>query len=98
MSELLSLSAVFVLGAVAGSFLAKCVERLPLEKSLVWPGSRCRNCCQPIAWRDSIPLVSYWLRGGRCRACGKPFSIRFFAIELVTALSFVALYYLEVIE
>src|SRR5204862_1713143 len=48
--------------------------------------------------RDSIPLVSYWLRRGRCRNCGQPFSVRYFAIELLTAASFVALYYLEVIE
>src|SRR5438105_4124045 len=98
MPELLPLAVVFLAGAVVGSFLNKCIERLPFEKSLIWPGSRCRHCCQPIAWRDSIPLVSYWLCRGRCRSCGRPFSVRYFAIELLTAGSFVALYYLEVVE
>jgi leader peptidase (prepilin peptidase)/N-methyltransferase len=98
MSDWLCLAAVFVLGAVVGGFLAKCIERLPLEKSLLWPGSRCQQCLQPIAWRDSIPLVSFWLRRGRCRTCGQPFSLRFFAIELLTALGFAGLYYLEVLD
>lgn len=98
MSDWFCLAAVFALGAAAGSFLTKCIERLPLEKSLFWPGSRCQQCLQPIAWRDSIPLLSYWLRRGRCRVCGKPFSTRFFAIELLTAIGFAGLYYLEVID
>lgn len=98
MTEWLGLAAVFVLGAAVGSFLNKCIERLPLEKSLWWPDSRCRHCWQPIGWHDSLPLLSYWLRSGRCRTCGQPFSVRFFAIELLTALGFAALYYLEVID
>ena len=32
---------VFVLGAAFGSFLNVCVYRLPHEKSLLWPESRC---------------------------------------------------------
>ena len=98
MTEWICLAFVFALGAVVGSFLNKCIERLPFEKSLFWPGSRCRNCLQSIGWLDSIPLLSYWLRRGCCRTCGKPFSLRFFAIELLTALGFAGLYYLEVID
>src|SRR4051812_6157611 len=89
---------VFVIGAVVGSFLNVCVARLPLEKSLLWPGSRCGRCYQPIRWYDNLPLISYlWLRG-RCRACGATYSMRYFFIELATALGFVGLFYLEVIE
>ena len=50
---------VFVIGACVGSFLNVCIHRLPLEKSLLWPGSRCGHCLQPIPWQDNIPLVSY---------------------------------------
>lgn len=90
------LISVFAIGAAVGSFLNVCIYRLPLEKSLLWPSSRCGHCLQPIHWYDNIPLLSYWLLKGRCRACGAGFSSRYFFVELLTALGFVALYYLEV--
>jgi leader peptidase (prepilin peptidase)/N-methyltransferase len=89
---------LFVLGACVGSFLNVCIYRLPLEKSIVWPGSHCGQCFQPIRWYDNLPLTSYWLLRGRCRACGAAFSVRYFLIELLTGLVFAGLFYLEVIE
>jgi leader peptidase (prepilin peptidase)/N-methyltransferase len=89
---------VFLIGAAIGSFLNVCIYRLPLEKSIIWPGSRCGHCLKPIRWRDNIPLISYWLLGGRCRDCGKSFSAQYFAIELLTALGFVGLFYLVIVE
>jgi leader peptidase (prepilin peptidase)/N-methyltransferase len=92
------LAAVFVIGIVVGSFLNVCIARLPLEKSVLWPGSRCGRCLQPIRWYDNLPLLSYlWLRG-RCRICQEPFSIRYFLVEFLTGLGFVGLFYLEVVE
>ena len=89
--------AVFVLGAIVGSFLNVAIARLPLEKSLLWPGSHCGSCYQAIRWYDNLPLISYlWLRG-RCRLCGARFSIRYFLIEFITACFFVGLFYVEVI-
>jgi leader peptidase (prepilin peptidase)/N-methyltransferase len=88
---------VFVLGAAVGSFVNVCVYRLPYERSLFWPGSRCGKCYQAIRWYDNLPLVSYWLLRGRCRVCGAPFSIRYFLIELFTGLGFCLVFYLVVI-
>jgi leader peptidase (prepilin peptidase)/N-methyltransferase len=88
---------VFVTGAVVGSFLNVCIFRVPLEKSVFWPGSRCGHCYQPIRGYDNIPLVSYWLLRGRCRICKTSFSSRYFFVELLTALSFVGLFHLEVV-
>jgi len=96
MALLFQLTLVFLLGASVGSFVNVCIARLPLEKSLLWPGSRCSRCLQPIRWYDNLPLISYWVLRGRCRACGARFSARYFLIELFTALSLVGLYYLEV--
>jgi leader peptidase (prepilin peptidase)/N-methyltransferase len=93
-----ALLAVFILGAILGSFLNVCIYRMPLEKSIIWPGSRCGHCLQAIRWYDNIPLLSYWLLRGRCRICGTRFSARYFWIELLTALGLVGLYYLEVIR
>lgn len=87
----------FLAGAAVGSFLNVCIYRLPHEKSLLWPHSRCGHCLQVIRWYDNIPLISYWLLRGRCRTCGHWFSMRYFGIELLTSLSFAGLFYLEVI-
>src|SRR5579864_6795937 len=89
---------LFLLGAAVGSFLNVCIYRIPLEKSFIWPGSRCGHCLQPIRWYDNIPLVSYWVLRGKCRTCGTPFSMRYFIVELLTALFFVILFYLEIFE
>ncbi|MBI2805828.1 MAG: prepilin peptidase [Planctomycetes bacterium] len=89
---------VFVVGASVGSFLNVAIARLPLEKSLLWPNSRCGACLQPIRWHDNLPLLSYVLLRGRCRTCGQHFSIAYFLVELGTALGFVALFWLEMVE
>lgn len=89
---------VFLLGAAVGSFLNVCIYRLPYEKSILWPSSRCGACLQPIRWYDNLPLISYWLLRGRCRTCRTRFSSRYFFIELFVGLCFVGLFYLEVVR
>ncbi len=88
---------VFLAGACAGGLLNLCIQRLPYEKSLLWPGWRCERCWRPIRWPDALPLVGYWLCRGRCRSCGAPFSARYFVVELLTGLCFVGLFYLDVV-
>ncbi len=88
---------VFVLGAAIGSFLNVCADRLPLEKSILWPGSRCGSCLRPIAWYDNIPIVSYFILRGRCRACAASFSFQYPLLELFTALAFAGLFYVEIV-
>ncbi len=87
---------LFLLGSAVGSFLNVCIVRLPQGRSLVRPASCCGQCGKPIRWEDNIPLVSYWLLRGRCRACGASFSMRYFWIELLTGVVFVLIYYLEI--
>ncbi len=79
---------IFILGAMVGSLLNVCIYRMPLEKSLWWPGSRCGNCYQPVRKLDNLPLFSYWILGGKCRTCGTKFSSRYFWIEVFTATLF----------
>ncbi len=83
---------VFVLGAIVGSFLNVCIVRLAHGKSLVRPRSHCVHCQTVIPWYDNIPLVSYWILKGRCRFCQKRISLRYFVVELTTALLFLGLY------
>jgi leader peptidase (prepilin peptidase)/N-methyltransferase len=91
------LFAVFVIGAMVGSFLNVVIARLPLEKTVLWPGSRCGSCLQPVRWYHNLPLISYWWLRGRCPSCGASFSIQYFLVELLTALGFAVLFYVEVV-
>jgi leader peptidase (prepilin peptidase)/N-methyltransferase len=74
-------------GAIVGSFLNVCIYRIPQGESVVRPRSHC-GCGQPIAWRDNIPVLSWLILRGRARCCGRPFSFRYPAIELLTATLF----------
>jgi leader peptidase (prepilin peptidase)/N-methyltransferase len=87
---------VFVLGICVGSFINYCFYRLPLEKSLFWPGPRCNHCLQPIRWCDNIPLLSYVLLRGRCRRCRGHISFRYPLVELLTGFIFAGLFYAEI--
>lgn len=73
------------LGAVLGSFANVVIYRLPRGESIVFPGSRCPHCQTPIRPRDNIPLLSYVLLRGRCRACGAPIGVRYPLVEGLTA-------------
>jgi leader peptidase (prepilin peptidase)/N-methyltransferase len=81
--------AAFFFGACVGSFLNVVIYRVPKEESVVTPGSHC-GCGRPIAWYDNIPILSWLLLRGQARCCGRKFSFRYPAVELLTALLFVA--------
>ncbi len=85
----------FILGSMVGSLLNVCIARMPLQKSILWPGSHCGNCHKPIRWFDNLPLISYLLLRGKCRQCGAKFSSRYFWVELLTGLSFAGLFWVE---
>lgn len=87
------LIASFVFGAIVGSFLNVCIYRIPEEKSVVTPGSRC-GCGKPIAWYDNLPIISWILLRGRARCCNRPFSIRYPFVEFLTGLLFLLCWWL----
>lgn len=81
---------VGVIGGIIGSFLNVVIHRVPREDSIVFPNSRCPSCGAVIAFYDNVPVLSYLLLRGRCRSCESSISIRYPAVELMTALLFVA--------
>jgi leader peptidase (prepilin peptidase)/N-methyltransferase len=84
---------VIVVGAIIGSFLNVCIARIPNGESVVRPPSHCLTCKCPIAFYDNIPLISYLVLGGRCRACGERISPRYLVVEGLTGALAGALYY-----
>ncbi len=86
-------SSIFLFGLAFGSFLNVCIYRLPLGLSVVSPRSACPKCKQPIAFYDNIPVLSWMILRGRCRDCKTRISPRYWMIELLTALLFLACYW-----
>ena len=86
---------LFVIGTVVGSFLNVCIYRLPLQKSLIWPESRCPNCLGRIGAWENIPILSWLFLRGACRTCGLKISARYPTIEALTGLLFVAVYFAD---
>jgi leader peptidase (prepilin peptidase)/N-methyltransferase len=79
-----------VLGAMIGSFLNVVIHRLPREQSIVFPNSTCPKCRAQIKAYDNIPILSFLILRGKCRACGTRISARYPAVEGLTALLFAA--------
>jgi leader peptidase (prepilin peptidase)/N-methyltransferase len=82
---------IFILGAIAGSFLNVCIHRLPRDESIVSPPSHCPRCKTPLKPYDNVPIVSYLVLGGRCRSCRRRISPRYLVVELLTAVCFLTL-------
>jgi leader peptidase (prepilin peptidase) / N-methyltransferase len=86
-------AAIFLFGLAFGSFLNVCIYRLPLGLSVVAPRSACPKCKQPIAFYDNLPVLSWLILGGRCRSCKTAISPRYWLIESLTGLLFLACYW-----
>ena len=84
---------VFALGAIIGSFLNVIIHRVPNEQSIVFPNSACPKCGTAIKGYDNIPIVSWLILRGKCRACLAPISARYPAVELLTGIVFVLIYW-----
>lgn len=77
-------------GAIIGSFLNVVIHRIPRDQSIVLPSSKCPGCKVAIKPYDNIPIISYLILGGKCRACGTGISARYPAVEALTGLLFAA--------
>jgi leader peptidase (prepilin peptidase)/N-methyltransferase len=88
----LELLTVTLFGLCIGSFLNVCAYRLPLGKSIVYPGSRCTSCGRELSWFDNLPVLSWVALRGRCRTCKQSVSWMYPAVEIVTALVFFVTY------
>ncbi len=92
--EILIPVAVFVFGAMIGSFLNVCIYRMPRKESLVFPGSHCPHCETPIRFYDNIPVVSWFLLLGKCRNCRSPISFEYPLVEALNAVGYLYLFFL----
>ncbi len=86
--SLLIQALAIAIGACIGSFLNVVIYRVPAGLSILYPPSRCPHCLRPLAPRDNIPVIGWFLIRGKCRYCHTPVSWRYPAIEAFTAFLF----------
>lgn len=78
----------FLFGIAIGSFLNVCIYRLPAGESLTKKNSHCMTCGAYIKWYDLIPVFSWLILGGKCRACKSKISPRYILVESLTGILF----------
>lgn len=61
--------------------------------TLAYPPSHCPVCKAEIKPWSNIPIISFLLQKGRCAGCHTPISWQYPAVELLTGLLFVAVYW-----
>lgn len=91
--EIVAYIFIFFVGACVGSFLNVVIHRVPNEQSIVYPNSACPNCKSAIKPYDNLPILSWLILRGKCRNCRNPISPRYPAVEFLTAMLFVLVYW-----
>lgn len=83
---------IFIYALLLGSFFNVVGLRVPVHKSIVKPRSACSNCHTVLSPAELIPVVSYFIQGGRCRHCKVRLSPIYPLGELLTGVLFVFAY------
>jgi prepilin signal peptidase PulO-like enzyme (type II secretory pathway) len=79
------------LGGCVGSFLTVVWDRLGTGEGYVYPNSRCPECDHAIRWYHNLPILGWFLLGGRCYDCGSRIPFKHPLVELMFALAFIAI-------
>ncbi|MBI0576511.1 prepilin peptidase [Neobacillus cucumis] len=85
---------IFIYGIIFGSFFNVVGLRVPLKQSIVAPRSACPTCGHQLKAYELIPVISYWIQGGKCRGCQSRISPIYPTFELLTGILFAAAPYL----
>lgn len=80
-----------LLGLLLGSFANVVIARVPDGGSVIRPPSACPACDAPIPARDNVPVLSWLVLRGRCRACGAAISVQYPLVEVACAALFAAI-------
>lgn len=84
---------LFLLGLFIGSFLGVLVDRIPQGRTIIKGRSKCDFCNKELKWFELIPVVSFFIQGGKCRNCHKSLSLFYPTIEFTTGILFALTYF-----
>jgi len=91
---ILNYLAPFCVGACMGSFFNVCIYRMPLGRSVMYPGSHCSACGTPLPWTQNIPIFAWFYLKGRAACCGARLDFRYPLVEFLTAVLFLVIWQL----
>lgn len=60
--------------------------------SIVFPGSHCINCNNPIPFYYNIPIISYLILKGKCNKCNSHISRQYILVEILMGILFCIIY------
>ena len=85
---------IFIIGSLFGSFFSLATYRIPRGQDIIATRSYCPNCKHRLGFFDLIPVLSYIIRGAKCKYCKKPISPRYFLLEVSNGIIFVIGYFI----
>lgn len=75
--DVIILAILFLLGLCVGSFCNVLIYRIPKGEEFVRTPSHCMECGHKLKWHELVPVVSWLVQGGKCRACGAKLSAQY---------------------
>lgn len=81
-----------MLGTIIGSFLNVVVYRFNTGRGL-GGRSACMSCNKTLRWHDMIPVLSFFIRRGKCAHCDAKISPQYPFVEVVTGLVFLGIWH-----
>ena len=84
--NILVLILIAVLGLCVGSFCNVLIFRIPKGEEFVKTSSHCMHCGHALKWYENIPILSFAMQKGKCRACGVALSPQYPAVEAINGL------------
>ncbi len=72
-------------GAIAGRFLNLVADRLPAGQPVLGGTPSCPRCGRTLGLAETVPILGYLLRHGRCPGCGATTSLRTLLVEIGAA-------------
>lgn len=88
------ITCMFIIGSLFGSFFSLATYRIPRHQDIIATRSYCPNCKHKLNFFDLIPVISYIIRGGKCKYCHDKISLRYFLLEVINGTLFVILYFI----
>ena len=82
---------LFLLGITIGSFLNVLIFRIPLKEDIAVERSHCMHCGHVLSWYELVPLFSWIIQGGKCRACKAKISVQYPVVEALNAILWMAI-------
>lgn len=84
---------LFIFGLAVGSFLNVVIFRYKPDVQVfsfntLRGRSKCPDCDKTLKWYELIPLVSFFIQGGKCRKCNSKISWQYPVVEFLTGLVF----------